>query len=1483
MAIVVKDRVKVSSTIIGTGTATLGAAATGYQSFSAIGTGNTTYYTIAAQSGADWEVGIGTVTDTGGGVYTLSRDTVLESSSGGTLVSFTTGTKDVFVTYPAERSVYLDSAGSYPVQSTFNAITANSIALTAGTVSTTPGAGTDIANKTYVDTVAAQGITYHSPVYVESPDTAGSLNALYNQPGGAGVGVGATLTNNGTKAALTIDGVLMTTTKRVLIYNQTSAFQNGVYTVTTVGTPDPGGTNWVLTRATDADTYAVNSPTALGQGDAFFVTAGNTGAGELYVMNHIGTITFGTTDITFAQISAAIPYIAGTGLNLNPSTTFNISNTGVTAASYGIAAQVPTLAINAQGQITSAVNTPIAIAVAAVSGLAASATTDTTNASNITSGALGTARLSGSYTGITGVGALAAGSLAAGFTAVSAPLGGTGQTSYAVGDLLYASTTTALSKLADVAVGNALISGGVSTAPSWGKVGLATHVSGTLPVANGGTGATTLTGYVYGTGTGAMTASTSIPNAATTATSANTASAIVARDISGNFTAGTITAALSGNATTATSANFATSAGSVTNAATFNNGGGGAVSGSTFNGAGALTVSYNTVGASPLAGSASLTTTGAVTSGTWSGSFGAVSGANLTSLTALNLTGTIPSAVLGNSTAYVGTTAVPLNRASANQAMTGILSVTMPGSTSGSTVLQPSAAAGTTTITMPATTGTMALTSDIPSVGNGTLTLATSGTGLSGSASFTANQAGATTFTVTSNATSANTASTIVARDGSGNFSAGTITAALSGNATSATNATNAANLSTGTSIKRTVAGAGYLDGMYSGVESTGTSGAIYSIGGTYVPGTTTLGNMYGIGYGYSGNAGITATSAPASLWGMYVASAGVSRIFFDSDNGRGFFNGAVYSAGTVLTGNTGTVTSVGGTAPVVSSGGTAPVISMAAASSGVNGYMTGTYATKLDGIAAGATNVTNTNQLTNGAGYITSSGSISGNAATATNLSTGRTNWVTNGTLSAVVGQLGWKNFGNNHTIFDASASTAPDGSAVNNTNSQSGWAGTYPTLMGWNGTNTYGVRVDSARVSDSTSGNAATAGGFTPSQTNGTANRIVVADASGYINNNYFNSTDNSTASGVSAVMVKAGDNYLRSGTAAAVATFISGQSMNIAGSSTSCSGNAATASATLMSSGRTDAAAYPVVWATTGANSQMYSCTAVNIQSSTGTLNASNITLPSAAPVITLAPSGYVNQYQTTLGTRAGAEAFLIFGNNGPNEIRAGRTAVGGILDFFTNNTVGQASASDGVRAMRMDTSGNVMVGTTNTSPISGRVNGSIFYANGGNQSRTTNSNRDWGIAVTSGSIINFYSDNGSAAVYAGSINVNGNTTSYTSVSDYRLKENVQPMTGALAKVQALNPVTYTFKDGGQVSQGFIAHELQAIIPDAVTGEKDAVKEDGSPAYQGIDTSFLVATLTAAIQEQQALITALTARIAALEPTPFASYEQVGIPQP
>jgi hypothetical protein len=102
MALVLKDRVKETTTTAGTGTITLSGASAGFQSFSAVGNGNTTYYTIVAQTGTEWEVGVGTYTSSG---TTLSRDTVLASSNSGSLVSFSAGTKDVFVTYPASYTV----------------------------------------------------------------------------------------------------------------------------------------------------------------------------------------------------------------------------------------------------------------------------------------------------------------------------------------------------------------------------------------------------------------------------------------------------------------------------------------------------------------------------------------------------------------------------------------------------------------------------------------------------------------------------------------------------------------------------------------------------------------------------------------------------------------------------------------------------------------------------------------------------------------------------------------------------------------------------------------------------------------------------------------------------------------------------------------------------------------------------------------------------------------------------------------------------------------------------------------------------------------------------------------------------------------------------------------------------------------------------------------------------------------------------------
>jgi hypothetical protein len=188
-------------------------------------------------------------------------------------------------------------------------------------------------------------------------------------------------------------------------------------------------------------------------------------------------------------------------------------------------------------------------------------------------------------------------------------------------------------------------------------------------------------------------------------------------------------------------------------------------------------------------------------------------------------------------------------------------------------------------------------------------------------------------------------------------------------------------------------------------------------------------------------------------------------------------------------------------------------------------------------------------------------------------------------------------------------------------------------------------------------------------------------------------------------------------------------------------------------------------------------------------------------------------------------------------------------------------------------RFDSSRNFLVGTTSANPQSLSSGSGAQVASGGNFFNAVSGDRCATFNRTSndGNIIEF-ARSGSVK---GSVSISGSTTTYNTSSDYRLKENIAPMTGALTTIAQLKPVTYDWIADKTKGQGFIAHELQAVVPDCVTGAKDAVDADGNPVYQGIDTSFLVATLTAAIQELKAIndtqaetINALTARVVALE---------------
>jgi hypothetical protein len=352
-----------------------------------------------------------------------------------------------------------------------------------------PVSAQDAATKNYVDTVA-QGLDAKASVVCATT---------------------ANITLSGTQ---TIDGIAVAAGNRVLVKNQTLSQNNGIYVA--------NASTW--TRSTDMDTWA-EVPNSF-----VFVETGTTQADTGWVCTADAGGTLGTTPITWTQFSGAGTYTAGTGLTLT-GTQFSITNAG-TAGTYGSATQSPVFVTNAQGQVTSVTNTTITPAVGSITGLGtgvatflatptsanlATAVTDETGSGALvfaTSPTLVTPLLGTPTSGNFSTGTFTwptfnqntSGTAAGLSVTLVATSGGTGQSTYAVGDLLVGGATNTLAKLADVATGNSLISGGVGVAPSWGKIGLTTHVSGTLPVANGGTNLTTYAvgDIVYASGTGTL-------------------------------------------------------------------------------------------------------------------------------------------------------------------------------------------------------------------------------------------------------------------------------------------------------------------------------------------------------------------------------------------------------------------------------------------------------------------------------------------------------------------------------------------------------------------------------------------------------------------------------------------------------------------------------------------------------------------------------------------------------------------------------------------------------------------------------------------------------------------------------------------------------------------------------------------------------------------------------------------------------------------
>ena len=687
------------------------------------------------------------------------------------------------------------------------------VSATTGQISTSPSSNTDIANKFYVDTVA-QGL---------GPKAACQV---------------ATTANITLSGLQTIDGYTTLAGDRVLVKNQTSSQFNGIYVAS--------ASTW--TRSTDMDVWS-EVPGAY----TVVLNGGQADTGWVCTASATGTIN--VTEMPWVQFSGSATYFAGTGLTL-ASNTFSITNTGVTATTYGSASAVPVIAVNAQGQITSATTTSIAITNTQVSGLG---TMSTQNANSV---AITGGSIDGTTIGFTTASTVKGTTITAS-TQFSGP--GTGLTGTASGLSIGGNAATATSATSAGSVTNSVtfnnsgtgaasgttFNGSVAQTISYNTIGApsttGTGASGTWGISISGNAATVTNG-VYTTGS--YSNPSWITSISGSIVSGAVASATTATNVAGGAT-GSLLYQSGAGATTFLdigSANYVLtssgtapqyvaqstlSVGSASTATTSTNLAGG-VAGAIPYQSGASTTSFTAAGTTgqvlTSAGTGTPTwttptsyatvTDDTTTNGTRyplfanqtsgnlsteytsstklqfnpsTGVFTATgfsgSGASLTSLTAGNLSGTIPSGVLGNSTVYIGTTAIALNRASASITLTGTSidgnAATATSATSATTATNATNIAITDNTSSVSTyypvlslntTGNNAATTSstkisfVPSTGVLSATsFSGAGTGLTGTASGLSIGGNAATATSATSATTATNATNVAVADASTN------------------------------------------------------------------------------------------------------------------------------------------------------------------------------------------------------------------------------------------------------------------------------------------------------------------------------------------------------------------------------------------------------------------------------------------------------------------------------------------------------------------------------------------------------------------------------------------------------------------------------------------------------------------------------------------------------------------------------------------